>query len=269
MKVHELMQRQVSTIDEDGTLALAAQLMLWREVRHLPVVAGDRVVGILSERDVLHGYADAALGRMARAKDVMHSPVHHVRPNADIADAAADMTTHKLGCVVVMESGKVVGMLTRTDLLATLAQYPMPEQGTTRRAAELMTRDVVTVEADDLLVEAAAKMTAAGIRHLCVVDVDGRLEGVLSDRDVRTEIGNPLTAATQEGAGRRLGALHVSHAMRTQAHTASPGSTVAELLDLFLVRRVGAVPVVDADGKVQGIVSYIDLLRAVAAGVLG
>jgi CBS-domain-containing membrane protein len=110
-------------------------------------------------------------------------------------------------------------------------------------------------------------MTSHGVRHLCVVDGEQHLLGMLSDRDLRTQIGDPVEAAGRDAPGRYLSALRVRHAMTEGARAAVAETPLADLVNIFLVEHVGAVPVVDGDGKVEGVVSYIDVLRAVAAGV--
>lgn len=266
-RVRDVMQRRVTTIGDDDSLALAQQLMAWREVRHLPVVRGGRVLGVLSERDVLRGRADPALGLTAKVKDVMSCPPAHVHPNAELADAAAELTTKKLGCLPVIQAGELVGMLTTSDVLGAMAQHPVPSVGEGLHAADLMSRSPATVSPDDSLLDAAAKMTSRSVRHLCVVDAEQRILGMLSDRDLRTQIGDPVEAAGRDAPGRYLSALRVRHAMTEGARVAVAETPLGDLVNIFLVEHVGAVPVVDGDGKVEGVVSYIDVLRAVAAGV--
>jgi CBS domain-containing protein len=86
---------------------------------------------------------------------------------------------------------------------------------------------------------------------------------MLSDRDVRDLVGNPreFVAAWQlypDAVSR------VADAMREVAITVTEDRPVAELAELFAVHRLGAFPVVAADGVLVGIVSYVDVLRAFA-----
>ncbi|MDH3726415.1 MAG: CBS domain-containing protein, partial [Myxococcales bacterium] len=129
MKVVDVMQRNVVTVTEGDALTLARQLMLWRGVRHLPVVRTGRVVGILSERDLLSsiGPVGAQHTIEGTVEDAMKHPVETIEPLAPLADVAATMSVKKLGCLPVVREGELVGIITNTDLLGSMAQYPLRE----------------------------------------------------------------------------------------------------------------------------------------------
>jgi len=203
----------------------------------------------------------------AKVKDAMRAPVEHIHPNAELADAAADMSSKKIGCLPVIETGELVGILTVTDVLGNVAQYPVPRPRNDLRAQDLMSHEPSTVEVDDLLVDAAAKMNERGVRHLCVVDGDLHPVGMLSDRDIRTQIGNLVVADGEVPQGARLSTLRVAHAMTEGVRVAVLDTSLADLVNIFLVEHIGAVPVVDGENRVEGVVSYLDVLRAMAAGV--
>lgn len=126
-------------------------------------------------------------------------------------------------------------------------------------AREIMTRDPETVVEENTLFEAASKMAELGIRHLPVIDSTGLLVGMLSDRDLRTSLGDP-TEALRNDAGEWTD-LRVSDVMAPDPMRASPETTVTELATMLTDERIGAVPVVDADDRPVGIVSYVDLIR--------
>ena len=200
--------------------------------------------------------------------EVMQTKVETTHPFADVADASSLLSTRKLGCLPVLKEDELVGMLTPTDVLGHLAQLPVPQPSPGQCAQDLMTRNPITTHADDSLLDAAAKMTQHGIRHLCVVDVEGRVLGMLSDRDLRTQLGS-VVGAQQESVRSGVSARRVSQAMTPDARYVLPNTPIADLVNIFLVERLGAVPVVDDSDRVLGIVSYIDILRAVAADTLG
>ncbi|MDH5671089.1 MAG: CBS domain-containing protein [Myxococcales bacterium] len=277
MKVKDVMQRKVTTVAEDDKLGLALQLMLWNEIRHLPVLraADGRVTGIVSERDVLRARQGGDDGQVLerQVREFMTSPVDHIHPNAELADAAADLSTRKLGCLPVVDGGELVGIVTVSDLLGTMAQSPLKRSEPLRdgaTASTLMQRDPITAHADDGLLSATSKMMAAGVRHLVVVDADGQVLGIVSDRDVRTVIGDPvaaLEAAADGKASDALQRLRVEDAMTPDPRTVPIDENVRLLLDALLTDRFGALPVVDAQERLVGIVSYIDVLRHVAAAM--
>jgi CBS domain-containing protein len=123
-----------------------------------------------------------------------------------------------------------------------------------------MTCSPVTASPDEYLVNAIAKMQMAGVRHLPVVDEDGTLLAILSDRDIRLE------ATSLEGAFPRLedDAVHVRSVMKTNVVSVRPDATARDLMLAFSSLLVGALPVVDERNRLLGIVSYVDVLEEVA-----
>jgi CBS domain-containing protein len=120
MKVREVMTSDnVSTIGEDDSLAVAAHRMTWTSCRHLPVVKDREVVGVLSERDLLAWIAGGHRldGPSDLVRAAMVKPPLVAKPDDDIGEAAARMLSHRVGCLPVVTSNKLIGMVTRGDLL--------------------------------------------------------------------------------------------------------------------------------------------------------
>ncbi len=134
MVVADLMSEDVVTLKRNEVLSLAEKLMSLERVRHLPVVDHDdeTLVGIVSQRDLFHGGLLQALGYGTAVKDkllasleveeVMQSSVHTATPQMRIGEAARTMVAHKIGCLPVVEQGKVVGILTESDFVRLFAQ---------------------------------------------------------------------------------------------------------------------------------------------------
>ncbi len=127
MKVKEIMVRDVATLDVDDELSLANDIMKLGRIRHLPVIAGKTLVGIISERDLFRSSLVEALGhepgktrdvmKAVRIQDIMIKNLVTISPEADIKEAVQLMLKHKIGCVPVVEGGELTGLLTETDIL--------------------------------------------------------------------------------------------------------------------------------------------------------
>ncbi len=123
----------------------------------------------------------------------------------------------------------------------------------------VMTRSPVTLELDATLSDAAEALLAGGFRHLPVVSPEGRLAGMLSERDLRSHLGTEASAFLDA----TLEALQepISEAMTPDPISVRAGAPLAEVLPIFADEGVGALPVVDDADRVVGIVSYVDLIR--------
>jgi acetoin utilization protein AcuB len=128
ISVRDRMSRGITTVRPESTLSAAARLMRDQKIRHLPVVDGvGDLVGILTARDLrqaLFAPAVQAEGTNLPAVldaltvgDVMTRGVVSVRAVASIRDAARMMHERRLGALPVVEGGRLVGILTETDVL--------------------------------------------------------------------------------------------------------------------------------------------------------
>jgi len=126
-----------------------------------------------------------------------------------------------------------------------------------------MTVKVVTIQTDATVLDAQKMMATHHIRHLPVIDGQDRLVGVVTDRDVRSILPydcykDPDCSKEQE----ELAGLKIKNIMTVKPLTISPSDTIQDALLLIQHKRVGAFPVVDDTGKLKGIISVRDLLRA-------
>lgn len=129
--------------------------------------------------------------------------------------------------------------------------------------SQTMTRKVITVTRETPLLEAQALMHEHKIRHLPVIDADNRLKGIITDRDVRSAL--PYHLATGPGdpqEERKYAQLKVAEVMTADPMVLAPTHTLQDAILLIQDKRVGALPVVDQEGKLKGIMSVRDLLRA-------
>ncbi len=257
------MQRDVATVSEGDSLALAQQIMLWRQLRHLPVLRDERIVGILSDRDMLsHRLSEMSPYTMAgQVGEVMRHPVDTIHPGALVADAAARMSLQKLGCLPVVDAGSLVGIVTTTDVLGANAWLPIEMPVTFEEPVRtVMATEILALHADDSLEDAVAFMARRGVRHAPVIDGIKRVVGILSERDIRSAIGSPFEIPSAEARSSKVATMKVLHAMTRDPRVIHEDAPLSEALQALLVERFGALPVVDDEDVLVGMVSYLDLL---------
>jgi acetoin utilization protein AcuB len=126
-----------------------------------------------------------------------------------------------------------------------------------------MTRKVITVDPEDRIFDAQDLMQENGIRHLPVVDTDNKLVGIVTDRDIRSALPYSYFKKSLDDVEKaKIAELRVKEIMSQKLISISPTYTIQDALMLIQESKVGALPVVDEDGKVTGIISVRDLLRA-------
>ncbi|MDI1479427.1 CBS domain-containing protein [Polyangium sp. y55x31] len=120
--VSDYMTRSPHSIGFDQTLVQAHKLMREHHIRHLPVLRGGRLVGMLSERDLafVEALRDVDPQKL-RVEEAMTPLPFTVAPDALLAGVSREMAEHRYGAAVVMREGHVIGVFTTTDALRALA----------------------------------------------------------------------------------------------------------------------------------------------------
>ncbi len=139
------------------------------------------------------------------------------------------------------------------------------------RVREVMTRDPLTIDPEAPVATAVAVMRDKSVRHLPVVDDAGRLQGMISDRDLRDAVFAPAFAEFLSQVARRrlrgisatLEGLRVKDVMTWDAVTTGPEAPLAQAAAVMFEGRFGSLPVVE-NGKLVGIVTERDVLKAIA-----
>lgn len=261
MLVKDAMQSPPVTIGAHAPLPEAVVRMQDRHVTRLPVMEGDRLVGLLSRGEVQRHLPDLTptstawdvVNQASRVQvgDVMVRPVHTVRATEPLERAMEQMLQHRVGGLPVLdEAGGLTGMLTLTDILRAGQKAPRLEWGAVQQH---MTRGVVTVTAETPLSEAAGRLRETRLRVLPVLE-GSRLAGLLHESDVRARL--------EQRAPERAG-LTARDLMRPPSGYLREGAPMHRALDRMLSLDVHGLPVIGDDGELLGVVTISDVLRTV------
>jgi len=231
------------TITRDASLADALAIMDREHVRHLPVVDGDLLVGVVSDRDALE-----APERLVR--DAMRSKVMTVGSDETVVSISVEISVGRVGCLPVVDEGKLVGIVTEFDLLRlyTMVCAQGDRSGDVDPPIErVMTKQVVALETKDKLADAEAAIATIDVRHAPVVS-NGRLVGIISDRDLRRARGDNLPSDTP-----------IENCMSQNVRTLGPTDALSAAAELMTALKISALPIVTA-GKLSGIVTSSDIV---------
>lgn len=128
MQVRDIMSSPVFAVGHTDNLKVVEDLMEWKHVRHLPVVAeNEKLVGLITHRDLLRACVSSIAGISRQEQDallrgipvqeIMKADVLTVAPEADAKSAARLMLERKIGCLPVVDGQRLVGILTEADFL--------------------------------------------------------------------------------------------------------------------------------------------------------
>lgn len=123
--IRSVMTASPRTIDIDAPVREAQDLMIDLEIRHLPVTDRERLVGVLSDRDIAfasNGVTGELCDRL-RVRDVCSLEVYRVAPEEALDVVLAEMAERRIGSVVVTEGERIAGLFTATDACRCFAEH--------------------------------------------------------------------------------------------------------------------------------------------------
>ena len=134
MRVKEIMSKGVRTVTPASSAEAAWEIMKGARIHHLVVKDGQRIAGVLSSEDA-GGRRGAAARQNLRVADLMSERVVTITPNAAVKRAAGVMRGKSIGSLVVVDSGRAVGIVTTSDLLELLERGAIRPAPVAKRAA--------------------------------------------------------------------------------------------------------------------------------------
>ncbi len=243
----DVMSKNVITICPGDTVLSAAKAMSENGVSCIVVVDNGSVVGILTERDFLNIVAGKRtdLGRTTVA-EVMSSPVQITSPKQSVFDAGRRMEDNRIKRLPVLDGNRLVGIVTQTDMVQVMTTY-----GLWREVADIMSRNVVVVQATDTAEHAAKLMSSRRISSLVVLE-DSRPAGILTERDLLKRV-----VARQEDPAR----VSIAEVMSSPVISIAAGCSVFSASKMMADMKVRRLVVLQAE-RVCGIVAQTDIFRA-------
>jgi len=248
VRVRDIMSRDVVTAALNDTIFSVAKTMLEHSISCVVVVDRERVVGILTEKDMLNSVAgrDIDLHRL-RVSERMSSPVDTIAPDVSVLEADQIMEANCVRRLPVVEDGRLVGIVTQTDITRGLISL-----NSLRYVSDVMTKQVASVQAEATAIEAARLMSSSNIS--CVVVMHRQdVAGILTEKDVLKRV-----VALHKDPAQTLVADVMSLPVVTVPPTCSILSASKKMETMHFHRLLVA-----EDKAVCGIVTQTDIMRAV------
>lgn len=300
--VYDIMSREVHTVRAETPLAEAVELLLDKVYRTLPVVDEQgQVIGILTDGDLLNKanlLAPSAQQELTQAEvtgellhlrqsgqtvgEVMTAKPITITSETTVSQAVNLMVEHDIKRLPVVDTeGKLLGLVSRVNVLRALAQPPvaetsrqLPPPGHHVRVNEIMMKQVPTVKAKAPLAEVVDLLVSNARRRVVVVDELRRVIGIITDGDLIKRATPKERAGIIQSLARRLppgqadkfylSQRVAAEVMTSPVITVSPETLLPEALRLLLEHHIKRLPVVDAEGRLVGLVGRGGVLQVLS-----
>ncbi len=190
-RVDQIMTSPLLTITPDRPILDASHLMETNHVRHLCVSDEEEIVGVISVRDLVRYFVDSEGGPIRDLDNVfrplsvlrvlMQTTVETIASEQTVLEATQTMAEKRIGSLLVLEAGEMVGIVTETDVVRKVIADGLPARSTSVRA--VMNAPLIQIDINDTARDASRLMAEKRIRHLAVTE-DNKVVGLLSLRDL-------------------------------------------------------------------------------------
>jgi CBS domain-containing protein len=186
--VAQIMAKPLLTIAPDQPLLDASHVMETNHVRHLCVSEGGSIVGLVSVRDLVMYFVDVEAGPVRELDDVyrplsvlMRTSIETIDHGETLEAAARRMAEKHVGSLLVSRTGKLVGIVTESDLVRKALAYNLDPHLIC--IGSLMNHPVIEIDINRTIHDASELMAEKGVRHLAVMEIN-KIVGILSVRDL-------------------------------------------------------------------------------------
>jgi CBS domain-containing protein len=186
--VDQIMTSPLLTITPDRPMLDASHLMETNHVRYLCVSDKDEIVGIISMRDLARHFVDSEGGPIRDLDNVyrplsvlMRTTMETIASERTVLEAAQTMAEKRIGSLLVIEAGEMVGIVTETDVVRKVIAARLPASSTSVGA--VMNYPLIQIDINRTVRDASRLMAEQRIRHLAVTE-ENKVVGLLSVRDL-------------------------------------------------------------------------------------
>lgn len=185
-KISYIMTREVTFCRVGDTVEKIIQKMKFSRRGGLPLLENGKVVGIVTERDIINNFVEREFG--IKVKEAMTEKPFFFQPTFSIFDVVKTLVSTKYRRFPVVEDGKVVGIITGMDLLRYIHENKYSIEALDEDMEKVVRRDVFKILRDEDLSAAIRTMKERKVGGLIVVDEEDFLKGIITERDIIDKI---------------------------------------------------------------------------------
>ena len=274
MRVMKIVQnKEVITVYPTTTIRKALMTMNENRYRRLPVVnaGNNKVVGIITSMDIVDFMGGGSKYNLIREKhdrnflaainesvrEIMEENVITLKENADIDEAIETFLTKNVGGTpIVNDDNQLISLITERDVIKALLDK-IDENET---IDDYITRKVIVATPGERLKDVARTMVRNGFRRLPVVSEE-RLVGIITSTDFIKLLGSDWAFNhIQTGNVREITNVRMEEIMKKDVITAKEGDKLKDIAEIMVTNDIGALPVVDDNLRIKGIITEKDVL---------
>mgnify|MGYP001589317261 FL=1 len=276
--IEEIMKKPV-TLSKDATVSDAIRIMANKKIGRILVSEGQKIVAIVTEKDMvfflLNDQSEKKIEEIPIQK--IMKPVLSVSESTSIKGCAKEMLENGIGSLAVTEGDKIVGIITKTDLI----EYFAKTQSGKKIVGEYMSPYYAWAYSDTPLYDIVSKMVNDKISRLILRDHDETPIGILSFSDLfrlSLTMGNqnkivddtnpsiPIVFprkgfVSKEGFG---GTIKASQIMKDEIVTVNYDDDLAKVCKVLIDNKINGVGVLSSNGVLIGVLSKTDIIKAIA-----
>jgi CBS domain-containing protein len=263
MKVSEIMTTEYEIIDKDQMLSTALSLLKKKDLTRLIVVQNDKVIGLLSFRDVadrLGSYkTEGKSSKSLHVSSAMTFPVMSISPDVEVREAAKIMIENRISSLIVLENEELKGMVRKHDLLK------IYDRCKKIKIRDLMTESPIKITESERVISARNIMMEKKFSVLPVVS-DNDIVGIVDDETIAEALARFRETVHIKHQKARIQEYYVGMVMKKDPPIIKESEPLCNAVAILQETGSKGIFVIDDSEKLVGLITVTDVTRAIAEG---
>lgn len=257
MKIKDFMSKDLVCIDVDRSLRDVRRFMEKNEISRLLVKDKDKIIGIITERDVADRLGDWRERKISDSHIYVSTECSYdlikINLNQSLSEAASLMLDKGISSLAVCDDGNIIGIITKTDLIKSLRDSKL-------LVKKYMSKPAISLSLGSSLLQARKLRLERKIKRIIIV-LDGKVVGVVTEKDIAKALGMFRKVAEGKHWDERLKKIEVGDVMSRDVICIDENDILGKVVEIMLEKNISGLPVLK-DKKLIGMITKTDLVRA-------